>query len=65
LLELLRPEGIVAWGIATAVWARFEHVLAARTVEVLHQSVEAIRRDGPPEAVMFVARTIGGRATRS
>jgi predicted TPR repeat methyltransferase len=65
LLELLRPEGIVAWVIATEVWGRIEHVLSARPYEVLHQSGEANRRDGPPEAVMFVARTIGGRATRS
>jgi SAM-dependent methyltransferase len=60
LLELLRPEGIVAWVIATAVWPRFEPVLATSELDVLHQSIEAIRHDGPPEAVMFVARMIGG-----
>ena len=60
LLDLLRPEGVVAWVIASAVWPRFEHVLARRQLVLLHQSVEAIRRDGPPEAVMFVARMIGG-----
>jgi predicted TPR repeat methyltransferase len=60
LLDLLRPEGVVAWVIATAVWPRFEHVLATRQLALLHQSVEAIRRDGPPEAVMFVARMVGG-----
>ena len=59
LLDLLRPEGVVAWVIATAVWPQFEPALAARTVALLHQSTEAIRRDGPPEAVMFLARMIG------
>ena len=62
LLELLRPGGIVAWVIATAVWPRFEDVLATSDLAVLHQSVEAIRRDGPPEAVMFVARSSVDRA---
>jgi trans-aconitate methyltransferase len=60
LLDLLRPEGIVAWVIATAVWPEFENVLATGRLTPLHQSIEAIRRDGPPEAVMFVARTNGG-----
>ena len=59
LLDLLRPQGVVAWVIATAVWPPFEHALAARTLTVLNQSIEAIRRDGPPEAVMFVARMVG------
>ena len=59
LLDLLRPDGIVAWVIATAVWPQFEQVLAARKLALLHQAVEPIRRDGPPEAVMFVARMIG------
>jgi hypothetical protein len=45
--------------IATAVWPQFEHVLATSELAVLHQSIEAIRRDGQPEAVMFVARVIG------
>jgi len=60
LLELLRPQGIVAWVIATAVWPRFEPVLASSALDTLHQSIEPIRNDGPPEAVMFVARLIGG-----
>jgi hypothetical protein len=56
LLELLRPDGVVAWVIAAAVWPQFEPVLAAMGLEVMHDAVEPIRRDGPPEAVMFVAR---------
>jgi trans-aconitate methyltransferase len=60
LLELLRPEAIVAWVIADAVWPPFARVLAASPLAVLHQAAEPIRRDGPPEAVMFVARMVGG-----
>jgi predicted TPR repeat methyltransferase len=56
LMELLRPGGLVAWVIAAAVWPRFEPVLVALGLEVLHQAIEPIRRDGPPEAMMFVAR---------
>jgi len=59
LLELLRPGGIVAWVIATTIWPQFEPEISA--LHVLHPEIEPIRRDGPPEAVMFVARrsTIG------
>ncbi len=65
LLDLLRPDGIVAWVIAEAVWPQFEPVLAASELAVLHQAVEPIRRDGPPEAVMFVAHMMGGSGDRS
>jgi hypothetical protein len=56
LLELLRPEAFVAWVIGAGVWPQFEPVLATRGLEVLHHAIEPIRRDGAPEAVMFVAR---------
>lgn len=56
LIELLRPDGVVAWVIAADVWPEFEPALATRGLAVLHQATEPIRRDGPPEAVMFVAR---------
>jgi predicted TPR repeat methyltransferase len=59
LMRLLRPDGLVAWVIAASVWPRFEPVLATIGLDVLHQAVEPIRRDGPPEAVMFVARFHG------
>jgi predicted TPR repeat methyltransferase len=62
LMELLRPDGFVAWVIAAAAWPRFEPVLALLSLDVLHNELEPIRRDGPPEAVMFVARaTTHGR----
>lgn len=56
LIELLRPGGFVAWVIAAGLWAGFERVLATNRLDVLHQTIEPIRRDGSPEAVMFVAR---------
>jgi hypothetical protein len=31
--------------------------LAPLAPDVLHRAVEPVRRDGPPEAVMYVART--------
>jgi hypothetical protein len=55
-MKLLRPGGLVAWVIAAGVWPRLEPVLATNRLDVLHQTIEPIRRDGPPEAVMFVAR---------
>ena len=48
LVELLRPEAVVAWVIGVAVWPRFEPVLATIGLEVLHQSIESIRRDVRP-----------------
>jgi predicted TPR repeat methyltransferase len=59
LMRLLRPDGVVAWVIAVALWPGFEPVLASMRLDVLHQSIESIRREGPPEAVMFVARRLG------
>jgi predicted TPR repeat methyltransferase len=56
LIELLRPDGLIAWVIAVSVWPGFEPVLAATRLEVLHDAVEPIRRGGAPEAVMLVAR---------
>src|SRR5258706_2363572 len=56
LMELLTPGGFVALVIAARVWPRLEPVLATNKLDVLHQTIEPIRRDGPPEAVMFVAR---------
>ncbi len=57
LLRLLRPAGLVAWVIAVTMWPRFEPALAITRLEVVHQEIEPIQRDGPPEAVMFVARS--------
>jgi SAM-dependent methyltransferase len=56
LLRMLRQDALVAWVIGSSMWSDFERVLAASPLEVLHQRLEPIRRDGPPEAVMYVAR---------
>ena len=59
LIRLLRPDGFVAWVIGAAVWPRFQPILARNKLAELHQAMEPIRRGGPPEAVMFVARLSG------
>jgi SAM-dependent methyltransferase len=56
LIDLLRPDGLIAWVIALSVWPGFQSVLSTMELEVLHDAVEPIRRDGAPEAVMLVAR---------
>ncbi len=60
LTELLGRGALVAWVIGAAVWPSFEPVLTTDAFEVLHRALEPIRRDGPPEAVMFVARLRSG-----
>lgn len=57
LLAAVEPGGVIAWVIGAAVWPGFEAALAPLAPDVLHRAVEPIRRDGPPEAVMYVART--------
>jgi predicted TPR repeat methyltransferase len=54
----LTDSAIVAWVIAADQWPKFEPVLTSGSFEILHQSLEPVRRDGPAEAVMFVARII-------
>ncbi len=56
IVKLLAPGAVVAWVIASSVWASFGPALAAAGVEILHQSVETIRTGGVPEAVMLVGR---------
>jgi predicted TPR repeat methyltransferase len=52
----LADGATVAWVIAADQWPRFEPVLSSRSFDVLHQSAECVRRDGPAEAIMFVAQ---------
>jgi trans-aconitate methyltransferase len=54
IVKPLTPGAVVAWVIASTVWASFEQVLVDNGIEILHQSVEAIRAGGAPEAVMLV-----------
>jgi SAM-dependent methyltransferase len=57
LLAAVEPAGVIAWVIGAAVWPAFETALAPFDLTVLHRAVEPIRRDGPPEAVMYAAQT--------
>jgi len=56
VLAALEPGGVVAWVIGAAEWPSFQRALAPLGLTVLHEALEPIRRDGPPEAVMYVAR---------
>jgi trans-aconitate methyltransferase len=56
IAKLLAPSAVVAWVIATSVWPSFERALADSGFEIVHQSVEPIRTNGQPEAVMMVGR---------
>jgi SAM-dependent methyltransferase len=55
ITKLLRPGAVVAWVIAVPVWDSFAVGLYVSGYEVLHQSVEAIRTNGPPEYKPAVA----------
>jgi SAM-dependent methyltransferase len=57
MLAAVEPGGVIAWVIAAPVWPGFDAALGPSGLAVLHRAVEPIRRDGPPEAVMYVART--------
>jgi trans-aconitate methyltransferase len=57
LLAVLAPGGVLAWVIGDGVWPSFEPVLSASALTVLHEEREPIRRGGPAEAVMYVARS--------
>lgn len=59
LVRLTEPGGLIAWVIAAALWPAFAPVLDGLRVRRIHESLEPIRIDGPPESVMFVGRTPG------
>jgi SAM-dependent methyltransferase len=56
LLRMLGDGAVVAWVIGSSMWPEFERALGAAPLDVLRQRLEPIRRDGSPEAVMYVAR---------
>jgi predicted TPR repeat methyltransferase len=58
IAKLLAPGAVLAWVIASSVWASFQRALVDSGIEILHQSVEAIRTNGAPEAVMLVGRLV-------
>ncbi|MBA3287849.1 MAG: methyltransferase domain-containing protein [Acidimicrobiia bacterium] len=56
IVAALRPGAVIAWVVASAVIEEFRPALDALGLDVRHDAVEPIRRDGPPEATMLVAR---------
>ena len=56
IVELLQPAAIVAWVVAEALWPSFERVMTELGFRMLFVALEPIRRGGPPEAMMVVAR---------
>lgn len=55
-LRILRPDAIVAWVLAESCAGPIEAAMAAAGLTTVHRSIEAVRRDGPTESVMLVAR---------
>lgn len=56
LVSVLADRAVVAWVVALALWPSFEPALHDAHLTVAHRSIEAIRRGGPAEGVMVVAR---------
>jgi SAM-dependent methyltransferase len=56
MTAFLAPDAIVGWVIAAPLWPTFEPVITAAGFETLHCSQEPVRRNGPVEATMLVAR---------
>lgn len=56
IVEMLQPRAVVAWVVAEVVWPSFDATMREIGFEMLHAVLEPIRRDGPPEAMMIVAR---------
>jgi predicted TPR repeat methyltransferase len=65
IVALLRPGAVVAWVIAEALWPSFQQTMEQQGLLTVHVALEPVRRDGPPESMMVVARlhrTVGGAA---
>jgi SAM-dependent methyltransferase len=58
----LMPDAIVGWVIAAPLWSAFEPVIASAGFETVHCSQQPVRRDGPIEATMLIARFAGSCA---
>jgi SAM-dependent methyltransferase len=55
-LRVLRPGAVVAWAVAASLSTAVEAAIVERGFVIVHRSVEPVRRDGPSESVMIVAR---------
>jgi trans-aconitate methyltransferase len=56
LVTLLQPEAVVAWVIAEPLWPSFRQTMQQQGLRTVHVALEPVRRDGPPESMMVVAR---------
>jgi trans-aconitate methyltransferase len=56
LVTLLQPGAVVAWVIAEALWPSFQQTMEQQGLRILHAALEPVRRNGPPESMMVVAR---------
>jgi SAM-dependent methyltransferase len=57
VLEVVEVGAVIAWVVHESLWPAVARELAS--CEELHRSIEATRRDGPVEAVMWVGRLVG------
>ena len=56
LVTLLQPGAMVAWVIAEALWPSFQQTMEQQGLCMVHVALERVRRNGPPESMMVVAR---------
>jgi predicted TPR repeat methyltransferase len=56
LVTLLQPGAVVAWVIAEPLWPSFQQTMAQEGLRIVHVDLEPVRRNGPPESMMVVAR---------
>ena len=56
IVNLLQPGAVVAWVIAEPVWPSFQQTMQQQGFRMVHVALEPVRRDGPPESMMVVAR---------
>jgi predicted TPR repeat methyltransferase len=56
LVTLLQPGAMVAWVIAEPVWPSFQQTMEQQGLRMVHVALEPVRRNGPPESMMVVAR---------
>jgi trans-aconitate methyltransferase len=56
LVTLLQPGAVVAWVIAEPQWPSFQQIMEHQGFCMVHVALEPVRRNGPPESMMVVAR---------
>jgi predicted TPR repeat methyltransferase len=56
IVTLLQPGAVVAWVIAEPLWPSFHETMEQQGLRMVHVALEPVRRNGPPESMMVVAR---------